>query len=325
MIYGWSHCGYYELTYGTTGAIEKASDSDSPCPIKKLHRYYVATDPGLYNPLAITLEGRKMNLIGFDSDFDKDQYLGRKCKTAITDIVLENYKRKKEGLPLIPIVFAIDITGNPQPYSIDKICSKKSKINKQVTHKEIRRAYKLCTHPNPHVRAIALETFKFVKVCVKDKAPTLEQIPAPWGTTVESPEKVSAKFAAFWEERRQNTTSKPKPDKHNWSKQLEQQMARYDRVSRLQTAMVGQALQTKSRLDILVPKPGVANDNLCFTYKSFRESGVPEFSTQSRERERPDHDLWMGPLLLLRNERFYRTGNCSKILADQKNLRLWRR
>ena len=249
MIYGWRHCGYYQVSHVLDGIHDG--------PLKKTLNY-LAGDPTLAanNDFVTTLEGRNVNLIDYDPT---ERHLSRKCKAAITDIVLENYKRQKEGLPLIPIIFCIDITDNPQPYSIEKICSKDSKINGQVTHKELRRAYKLCTHPNPKIRAIALQTFKFAKISVdlkvivvlENEVVVLEQIPAPWAASTESPEKVSSKFAACWEARKKDSKSTPKPNKYDWSKQLEKQVAHYDRVSRLQASMVSQALQTKQRLDTL--------------------------------------------------------------------------
>ena len=252
MIYGWSHCAYYEINYATKGVISSCIlDSNLSFPIKKLFRNFIGGDPAANTELATTLEGRKINLIDYNSTSEKK--LSRQCKTAIANIVLENYKRQKEGLPLIPVIFAIDITDNPHPYSIEKICSKASRINGQVTHKELRRAYKLCTHPNPKIRAIALQTFKFVKVCVKDKAPTLEKIPAPWDS-IESPKKVSSKFAACWETRKKDSTSTPKHENFDWSQQLEKHIARYDRVSRIQAAMTKHALQTKQHLDTLGAK-----------------------------------------------------------------------
>ncbi len=242
MVYGWKHCGYYQVSH--------VLDADNGGPLKKTLNY-LAGDPTLpaNNDFVTTLEGRNVNLIDYDST---ERHLTRKCKTAITDIVLENYKRQKERLPIIPIIFCIDITDNPQPYSIEKICSKDSKINGQVTHKELRRAFKLCTHPNPKIRDIALQTFKFAKINVDlNGAVTLEQLPSPWAASKESPEKASSKFAACWEARKKDSKSKPKPENQDWSQQLEKQVARYDRVSRLQAGMASQALQTKQRLDNL--------------------------------------------------------------------------
>ena len=202
MIYGWRHCGYYLMSSGI--------EFDYQGPIKKAYKYAVGdrTDPTI-GEVVTTLEGRRMNLIDYDTS---EKELSRTCKTALANVVLENYKRQKEGLPLIPIIFCIDITNNKQPYSIEKICSKEAKLNGQITHRELRRAYKLCTHPNPKIRAIALQTFKFTKLCVSTVALSLEQIPAPWGTSVESPEKVSSTFASDWQARKKNPNPNPSPN-----------------------------------------------------------------------------------------------------------------
>ena len=246
MVYGWKHCGYTLVE----SAIQDNSDNVSHNSIKKTYDFNAGDPLDHGSVLVTTAEGRKINLI----DYDAPEYnVNRMCKTGITNVVLENYKRQKEGLSLIPVLFVIDITGNPHPYSSQMLCSKEPKINAQVTHKELRRAFKLCTHPNPKIRRIALETFKFIKIDIKENGtPIPEQIPAPWGTSVESPEKVSSTFVSYWQARHRVSRSKPKPEKYDWSKQLEKHIARYDRVSHMQAAMASQALQTKQRLDARV-------------------------------------------------------------------------
>ena len=252
MIYGWGHCGYDKMTTGT----EAASVFDRNSSIKRVFSFKLG------NPLfseyltdsVTTLEGRRMNLLDYARGEGQQKSTSRKCKTAITNVVLENYKRQKEGLSLIPVIFAIDISNNPKPCKSAYICSKDSKTNDQVTHKEIRRAYKLCTHPNPKIRAIALQTFKFAKVSIRSHGVTLQQIAAPWAASVESPEKVSSTFDAYWQARKRVSRSKPKPEKYDWSKQLEKHIARYDHINHMQAAMVSQALQTKQRLEHLAAK-----------------------------------------------------------------------
>lgn len=252
MIYGWAHCCYYVMKDFTERAIAQKSS-----PIKKIYSYGVGK-PNVSDQdvgKVTTLEGRRMNLLKSKTSLDVLKNTYRECKTAITNVVLENYKRQQEGLPLIPIVFAIDITKNPRPTNVQNICSKYYKLNKQITHKEIRRAYKLCSHPNPKIRAIACQTFKFVKVCMDTNgSATLEQIPAPWADSIDSPHRDSYAFTSSWKARKKESSSAPKPDKYNWRKQLEKQVACYDRASRLQATMIKHALQTKQRLDTLREK-----------------------------------------------------------------------
>ena len=251
MIYGWGHCGFYEMIIATDAAIEDARRSTSIRPIKRLFAFDLGKRPvhKLSTSAITSLEGRRMNLIDYDYSKGGLKETSRQCKTALTNLVLENYKRQQEGLSLIPIVFAIDITKNPKPCRSRNICSKMSRVNDQVTHKELRRAFKLCSHPNPKIRAIALQTFKFVKVNVLKDRVTLEQIPAPWATSVNSPGKVSSTFAACWKARKKSSASKPKHEKYDWRKQLESQTSRYDRLNQLKALMAKSAIQTKRRLD----------------------------------------------------------------------------
>lgn len=221
VVFGVLHCGYGKVAL----AINMInSEPYATLPIKRAFLFTLGDPEGIETNVT-TLEGRKMNLLKFDPSTPKK--IGRMCKTALADVVLENYKREREGLPLIPLLFCIDITDNPRPFSPATILSKAPGLNKQITHKEFRRAFKLCTHPKADVRRIALQTFKFVKVCVQKDTCTLEQIPAPWASTVDSPEKVSHAFAAHWKVRQSKSKSEPKPN--GWSQQLERQMADYDR------------------------------------------------------------------------------------------------
>lgn len=209
MVYGWSHCNY---VFAAEVISMATTISFLNFPIKKVHNHLIG-DPDSRDRRT-THEGRKLNLIAYDKS-DYTHGIGRMCKTAITNLVLENYKRAKEGLPLIPVLFCIDIVNNPKPWSIQNICSKAPENNKQITHKELRRAFKLCHLENEEIRRIARETFKFVKVGEKG----LEAIDAPWA---------SPDFARYFSIRKTLSNSKPKTDSYNWSKQLIAQIAVYD-------------------------------------------------------------------------------------------------
>jgi hypothetical protein len=229
MIYGWRQCGFDKIGMAINS---EASDPESGCPFKRSFNWTVG-DPKISEGCldeVTTVEGRKMNLIPYEPTDSPQKNIDRMCKTALTDIVLENYKRQQEGLPLIPIVFCIDITDNPRPTSIQKIASKEDGFNKVTTHKELRRALKLCTYPSEKILDIALQTFKFVKVCTKDDSATLEQVPAPWAAFVESLDKISPAFAVCWDARKTLSASEPKSETYNWRQQLEKQIAEYDRA-----------------------------------------------------------------------------------------------
>ena len=99
------------------------------------------------------------------------------CKTSMDEIVFENYKRKKEGKPIIPIIFCVGSDLDPKDiFRSEKIASKRRANNQQVTHSELRRAYKLaCEFDDPELRAAAEETFKFVKLTTKSKPGLTEE------------------------------------------------------------------------------------------------------------------------------------------------------
>jgi hypothetical protein len=66
----------------------------------------------------------------------------------------------------------------------------------------------------------------------------MDQIAAPW----ESPE-----FAACWEARQKLSTSKPK--ENSWRVQLDRQIKRYDRLSRLQEVAAGKAIDQLQKIE----------------------------------------------------------------------------
>jgi hypothetical protein len=138
--------------------------------------------------------------------------------------LLENMKRIQEKLPVIPVLFCIDIDDNPKPLSIETLCSKQKNMNRQITHKELRRAYKLSTHENPAIRQAAAETFRFVKLAYWKEEGTyfLKQIAAPWD---------SPKFASCWAARKKQSTSKPKPAETNWRKSLDKEVSKHKAAS----------------------------------------------------------------------------------------------
>jgi hypothetical protein len=200
-------------------------------PIKKVHSYRIG-DP--FDSTAKTIAGRRLNNLFFTgSEYllqhqapppnVQKQVIGRECKTAITNVVLENYKRKKEGKPLIPVLFCIDIDGNPNPARFDRLAAKHPKFNNQITYKELRRAYKLCTHENPSIRAVALETFKFIKLTKnRDGEYTPMSIAAPWAHSL---------FSSMWDMRKKVSKSQPKKAYVNWREQLDERIKDYEKYN----------------------------------------------------------------------------------------------
>ena len=55
-----------------------------------------------------TLEGSVVEPFSTNSTHESRQGVTRECKSAITALIYENYKRKKHGLPIIPFLFCIE-------------------------------------------------------------------------------------------------------------------------------------------------------------------------------------------------------------------------
>lgn len=124
----------------------------------------------------MTIDGRKINKIHF-TPISILKTLVRQCKTIITNIVLENYKRKREKKNLITVLFFIDITNNIYSTNFSELPLLKTQL---ITAQEIGRAYSLCCEVGHEKLAkIALQTFKFIKVH-KTENYDFEEIPAPW-------------------------------------------------------------------------------------------------------------------------------------------------
>jgi hypothetical protein len=231
MVYGWTHCQYEMIA-----DFLKIESENEHFPLQQIYNNSVG-DFLFDGDTCSTLEGRKLNVLRYErANYQEAEYqhgsgpileqqdirrsLQRECKAAITNLVLENYKRNKEGLPLIPVLFAIDIDGNTKPLRVDRMTSKEHRFNDQFTHKELRRAYKLCTHENTQVCKVACETFKFIKLKhLGNNEWDIELIDPPWS---------HPQFAEHWTQRKQLSHSAQKADEFNWRKQLAEQISRYE-------------------------------------------------------------------------------------------------
>lgn len=217
MVYGLKSCEYETVI--------QILRLDENSPIKKIFTWTTGSQ-AMGRPYnwknTTTLENGDIQVLQYEVDNDHTRsFIARPCKNALTMLVLENYKRIEEGREIIPLLFCIDIDRNPDPMTMDKIASRG--LPEKITRKELRRAYKLCTHPNPKIRKAAQETLKFAKMkLVKDHDYVMEKIPAPWAD--------SKKTAKLWKAREASASSKKKADKVNWRKQLEMHIAAYDKT-----------------------------------------------------------------------------------------------
>ncbi|MEI8301154.1 MAG: hypothetical protein WCG10_06060 [Chlamydiota bacterium] len=211
FVYGFYHCKYGLMhdALKTTGSPIQRTFSGVP------------DNPYSYD-CQLTLEKTPLEVI---SERDPTSPLKRYCKNGVASAVIENMHRKATGLEIIPFLFFIDITGNaysaPNPISVT---TKKTSLNKIITHSEMRRAYKLCHDKNvdPQVQSVARETFHFIKLNATNKLCTLEEQPAPWEQNG---------WDEAWSERKKVSVSIPKEPKNNWRYQVNRLVEREEPVS----------------------------------------------------------------------------------------------
>jgi len=226
MVYGFQHCEYEQVCQGLKKKIVRAYDwslGNNSCKTINLsgERVY-KIDPG-----ALQAKNAK-------------KMCNRYCKAGLVNLVIENYRKQKNGEPLTPVIFCIDIENNPYPLTSKNLLSKTKVVgntvmNQVVTHSELRRAYKLCNDPRVRedIREIAKKTFKFVHVkpiTSKQKTKTslkervtynLTEIAAPWENSKKN-SKQAKEFATELAKRKEYAKKNPvkRAKKTDWRAQL---------------------------------------------------------------------------------------------------------
>ena len=158
----------------------------------------------------VTLSGRSFIKLSY-----RTLDLATLCKNTLVAVVIENYLRKKESFPIIPVIFCLESTECP-PRPTEWIANKNLDHSGlgTISNAEIRRMYKLCSDPelSSEVKEVAKATFIFVRVNLPSLE--LEEIPAPW-------EKEAQIWTEAWEQRNLGKSkSKVASTKLNWRKLL---------------------------------------------------------------------------------------------------------
>ena len=219
VVYGYGYCGY-------GGLLKKMNEPGSP--IEKILDCSLGNNDAKFK----TLEGRVITPINAGIDKLPDTIEGnvklcsRMCKAGLTNIVVENYKRKAEGLTLIPIIFCIDVEGASDkdvPFDPTRFASKDERVNHLLTNQEIRRAYKLCCHaPNSKFQEVAKETFKWTKlVKIGHNSYTLIETLPFWER--------DPGFNSAWEKRIKGSTTKK--DNPKWKKEVNRAISVYEKTN----------------------------------------------------------------------------------------------
>lgn len=183
MVYGWKHCAYGdlmdELTSHPDSFVEKVYSSDFGSPL-----------------VSTTLEGHIVEKFNVIQEFigclfgeAQKQILRSQCKSGLTYLLLENYKRHKENMEIIPVIFCVDCDANQfPPFTAAGLSSKEDDLNYLITHCELRRVFKhheLINSPHEELRDmghIANKMYKFVKVTRSgpDRGHIFQKLPALW-------------------------------------------------------------------------------------------------------------------------------------------------
>jgi hypothetical protein len=134
VVYGYSGCKYEEAT----------------CALRNSKLFEKVFDWTISNGGRTTSDNRVID--NFCS--------GEQFKAALVDVVFENYERRKLGLAPLVVLFCADIDKHRFSFTAENLCSRDPDMP-HYTHKEMRRAYKLCCEfENPEIRKVANETFK---------------------------------------------------------------------------------------------------------------------------------------------------------------------
>ena len=104
MVYGFRHAKYERISQGH----ERAPGS----PFSKVFDYNFgnAEKP----EYCVTLEGTAIE----EFPADRGTTTRHKCKAAVTNLVLENFKRQKLGHPLIPLLFCVESPDTPEKHKL---------------------------------------------------------------------------------------------------------------------------------------------------------------------------------------------------------------
>ncbi len=185
MVYGFGHCKYLQLIYTLQKSAPQIVDKVFECSIGNsydLPNYKLPDEFRTTSEKRLIAQFKAEPLDGIVDDQQwGEKFCTRVCKTGSLNLIFENFLRRNQGLPIIPFIIAIDITDNKFPYNPADFASSDPAVNSLVTHSELRRCYKLANEfPDSRIRAIASETFRFVKIEIQAGVHYLRAIEPFW-------------------------------------------------------------------------------------------------------------------------------------------------
>lgn len=244
MIYGWSDCYYQDITtllqepespilktYNhKVGSLKwpkwknREEEYKNSFFTRKTYNEIRREKNDTLNDLLTTLEGWKIEQIPLIS---KEADKSRECKMGLTNMILENYKRKIRGVPLIIILFVVDRDENPYTDDIQWIASRESPFNGYITNKELRRAYKLCMELEGDLKSleeVAQQSIIFVKLT--------KTSPDKYGLVVIEPFWQKEAWNYFWMERLSNKKKEGREPNFSWREKLEKALRKFEKTSK---------------------------------------------------------------------------------------------
>jgi hypothetical protein len=121
MVYGFGHCKYIQLINTLQQIEPPIVDKVFECSIGN---NYNLPNYTLEDKFRTTSEKRLITqfkaepLDQLDDKQYSEKFCTRVCKTGALNLIFENFLRKKQGLPIIPFIIAIDINLNGSEYII---------------------------------------------------------------------------------------------------------------------------------------------------------------------------------------------------------------
>jgi len=230
MVYGWSQCFFMLIAEALSlGRIISKPSLTGRVKYEgkiKVFSYLLGKEGTKDRNEFTTVENRIIRRIPVYQHKGRGDYHAAACKAAITNLILENYDRILHDLPIIPLIFAIDTKNNKHPSTPKTITSREKSLNDLVTHKEIRRCYRITELVKeldiPELDDVIQNTFCFVKSIVKkDGRIILKRRKAPWE---------SKSWKAAWKTRGKSIPEdKPiKPEEYHWQRHFVELSKDYD-------------------------------------------------------------------------------------------------
>lgn len=216
MIYGFGHCKYLQLIYTLQNSSASNIKKIFECSIGNSYNLPGYSLPDIYRrtsekTLIHQFEAEPLDEIIDDKTYN-EKFCTRVCKNGAVSLIFDNFLREKAGLQIIPFIFIVDITGNKFPYNPANFSSRSPEMNSLVTHSELRRCYKLINEfPDPRIRKIAAETFRFVKINIEQSSHSFE---------IKEPFWLESSWKESWEERKKADNSVKFFKKNPWREQL---------------------------------------------------------------------------------------------------------